>query len=215
MTLEPTHESNSVERTQQTDYDIKGVRVTAAPPDSPAAYQYADLQRSPLEGWQKYLLHGVYWPLYAFVFPPYMILWAVLQNIKDHMYPSRPEPDFLRLPLKLKFFLNVDRAIVYLRASPVLTPEPLHPGLTVTTPIPEDPTRQRPPSDDDWEEIRAAVFERDNYHCVNCGAAGGPHGDAELDPDHVLPKTRGDQDHPRNLRTLCRPCHQARHARIF
>lgn len=196
-------------------YEIEGVQITPAPADSPAAYQYADLQRAALDGWQAYLLHAVYWPLYFVIFPLHLVLWAFVQNVKGHMYPNRPEPNLLQTPLKLKFFLNQDRARVYLRASMVLTPTSLLPWLAATTPIPEDSSKQRPPQDENWPEIRQAVFERDNHHCVNCGAAGGPHGDAQLDPDHVQPKTRGGPDHPRNLRTLCRPCHQARHARIF
>ena len=84
-----------------------------------------------------------------------------------------------------------------------------------TIPIKEDPTNDQPPKPENWGEIRKAVYRRDNYHCTNCASAGGPHGDTELHADHVLPRSRGGSDTLQNLRTLCRSCHQARHAQLF
>jgi len=52
---------------------------------------------------------------------------------------------------------------------------------------------------------REAVFNRDNYTCVFCGARGG-----EIHPDHIkqfahYPELRFEVS---NGRTLCRPCHE-------
>lgn len=56
-----------------------------------------------------------------------------------------------------------------------------------------------------FKEWRAAVFERDNYTCTECGIRGG-----YLEPDHIKPfayfkELRFDLN---NGRTLCKPCHK-------
>lgn len=56
---------------------------------------------------------------------------------------------------------------------------------------------------------REAVFNRDNYTCVFCGARNGNGKKIELAPDHIkpfslFPELRFDVD---NGRTLCRECH--------
>lgn len=57
-----------------------------------------------------------------------------------------------------------------------------------------------------YREWRGAVFERDNYTCVECGDNRG----RNLNADHIkpwsfFPDLRFDVD---NGRTLCVPCHQ-------
>lgn len=64
-------------------------------------------------------------------------------------------------------------------------------------------------------EVRERVRRRDDHACRVCGAAGGPHGDAELHVDHVVPRKWGGPNDPANLRTLCRRCHGVRHLRAF
>lgn len=50
------------------------------------------------------------------------------------------------------------------------------------------------------EELRAAVYERDNSRCVYCGS------EEDLQCDHVVPLAKGGQTTFENLATACRPC---------
>ena len=59
----------------------------------------------------------------------------------------------------------------------------------------------------DW---RKAVFERDGYTCVHCGAKSVEGKRVRIEADHILqfathPEKRFDVD---NGRTLCAPCHR-------
>ena len=51
---------------------------------------------------------------------------------------------------------------------------------------------------------REAVFKRDNYTCVKCGARGGINAD-HIKPFSLFPELRFELT---NGRTLCVPCHQ-------
>ena len=48
--------------------------------------------------------------------------------------------------------------------------------------------------------VRAAVYERDGYRCVNCGV------NRQLTVDHVVPLSKGGKNRISNMVTLCRPC---------
>ena len=50
------------------------------------------------------------------------------------------------------------------------------------------------------DEIKEAVYERDNGSCKNCGAK------EELQYDHIIPFSRGGNDTIDNLQILCRSC---------
>lgn len=63
----------------------------------------------------------------------------------------------------------------------------------------------------DWGSRRKEVYRRDDYTCQNCGALGGPHGDAELHAHHIVPKSKGGTHNTSNLKTLCKDCHDAIH----
>lgn len=56
----------------------------------------------------------------------------------------------------------------------------------------------------EYKAWRTAVFERDNYTCVECGIRGGA-----LNADHIRPKSTFPEliYEISNGRTLCRPCH--------
>ena len=62
-----------------------------------------------------------------------------------------------------------------------------------------DRAKRLPPN---WEALRRSVLERDGYRCVLCGAIA-------KDVDHIR---RGDDHHPHNLQSLCRPHHKAKTA---
>jgi 5-methylcytosine-specific restriction protein A len=64
-----------------------------------------------------------------------------------------------------------------------------------------------------WMKARAQVLKRDHYRCVQCGANVRPKGAARI--DHILPRKKFPDLslHIPNLRTLCVPCDNARHAR--
>lgn len=54
-----------------------------------------------------------------------------------------------------------------------------------------------------WSQLRAAILVRDGFRCQLCG-------DPAREVDHIAPRAHGGGDHPGNLRSLCRPCHNAR-----
>ncbi|MDS0282868.1 HNH endonuclease [Haloarcula onubensis] len=116
---------------------------------------------------------------------------------------------------KLFFLWPPSRGRLYARRSFLVTPTRLVPWFAGTTPT-KAKRRQTPPYPDDWATMATLVRQRDGHQCRNCGALGGPRdGDAELHVDHQHPRSRDGPDHPSNLRTLCRSCHEARHGRPF
>jgi len=58
------------------------------------------------------------------------------------------------------------------------------------------------------DELRALVYERDEYRCVICGAT------ADLTLDHIYPWSLGGPDTEENLRTLCRRHNSQKGARV-
>jgi hypothetical protein len=56
-------------------------------------------------------------------------------------------------------------------------------------------------------DIRWAVFERDNFTCQNCGSR------RLLEADHVYPESKGGKTVPENLQTLCQTCNRKKGAR--
>ena len=65
------------------------------------------------------------------------------------------------------------------------------------------PSRRKIPAD-----VRQAIYERDEYACVECGSR------YDLSLDHVHPWSLGGSDNPDNLQTLCRPCNSSKGARV-
>ena len=59
-------------------------------------------------------------------------------------------------------------------------------------------------------ELRQAVFERDNYTCQYCGNAGG-----DLEIEHIIPISEGGNNDMRNLATACRACNRAKGRRML
>lgn len=61
----------------------------------------------------------------------------------------------------------------------------------------------------DWPERRRAVFERDGFQCVYCGASECP-----LHCDHVIALSRGGSHELSNLVTACGPCNIRKNNRL-
>jgi 5-methylcytosine-specific restriction endonuclease McrA len=55
--------------------------------------------------------------------------------------------------------------------------------------------------------LRAIVFERDGWRCVQCGS------DQQLTIDHKRPQSRGGSSRPANLQTMCATCNGRKGAR--
>lgn len=58
-----------------------------------------------------------------------------------------------------------------------------------------------------WQELRTAIFRRDNYTCAYCAHRGNS---ATLEVDHKTPLVRGGTDDPANLTTACWECNRAK-----
>lgn len=63
-----------------------------------------------------------------------------------------------------------------------------------------------------WRVLRAAILTRDEGLCQVPGADGQPCLAPAAHVDHVLPRSRGGQDDPGNLRAACRECNMRRGA---
>ena len=64
-------------------------------------------------------------------------------------------------------------------------------------------------------DICSQVLERDNFMCQYCGSMAGDTdqitgGPVWLEVDHVVPKRRGGDDSPSNLRAICSTCYEGR-----
>ena len=64
------------------------------------------------------------------------------------------------------------------------------------------------PLADEWQELRAAVFERDDYTCQYCGDRG-----KRLECDHVVPVARGGSSDIDNLTTACFACNRSKRSK--
>lgn len=64
---------------------------------------------------------------------------------------------------------------------------------------------ERRPAANEWAEIRARIFERDDYTCQYCGARGG-----RLECDHIHPVSRGGSHDDDNLATACFRCNRSK-----
>lgn len=71
-----------------------------------------------------------------------------------------------------------------------------------------EPAAVRPGSSS-WRALRQAVFERDEFTCVYCGAKD------PLACDHVIPRSRGGRNEMSNLVTACRPCNSSKRDRLL
>lgn len=54
-------------------------------------------------------------------------------------------------------------------------------------------------------KIRKEIFARDHFKCRECGFKN------HLQVHHIIPRSKGGSDDPKNLITLCNRCHQGKH----
>ena len=59
-----------------------------------------------------------------------------------------------------------------------------------------------------WPRIREMVLRRDSYKCLSCGADLSSRPEWMREVHHIVPRTLGGTDDPRNLKTLCNACHR-------
>jgi len=64
-----------------------------------------------------------------------------------------------------------------------------------------------------WRKLAAECKRRDKYRCTDpsCTTPGRGYG-GRLIADHIIPRREGGEDALFNLRTLCPPCDNRRHA---
>jgi 5-methylcytosine-specific restriction endonuclease McrA len=58
------------------------------------------------------------------------------------------------------------------------------------------------------DEVKTAVWRRDEGRCTRCGSA------ESLEFDHVIPLAMGGSNTPRNLQLLCEPCNRSKGASL-
>jgi 5-methylcytosine-specific restriction enzyme A len=60
----------------------------------------------------------------------------------------------------------------------------------------------------EWDRLRKRILERDSYlcQCKHCKAEGRTTLAHEV--DHIVPKSKGGTDDPRNLQSINRDCHK-------
>lgn len=180
----------------------------------------SDLSPVPLStGLSKPARVGFKWIFRGFILPLFSLI-ALLNALRfSYRFRHRTMAGRARILFtqlrKWKFLVNGNRRTLYLRASMWPTATQIFPFLPGRAPVEADRRQQTGPLPDDWHIRAGFVRERDGYYCRNCGAGGGPNGNAELHVDHQIPRSVGGGNEPENLRTLCRDCHEARHARLF
>ena len=163
----------------------------------------------------RWIIHLLYWPVYLTFILPIQLAPRTADYLKSNPSIAKSIADLFRSFKYIMFFASWHRAVLFLRASWVLTPSKVLPFMPGENVIAEDPTVDAGPYPENWSELQGEVLRRDEYTCACCGSRGGPHGDTELHADHVVPRSREGADSTENLRILCRSCHQARHARFF
>ena len=158
----------------------------------------------------------VLWPVFFFLGWVFFLWWGLRFSIRYWRasvgYRASRMIGYLS---HLRFLANYNRAKLYLRRTWVPTLAGLLPWAPGTTPQKSKPSADVPPYPENWHIISSLVKERDGYTCRNCGTSPTQNEAVELHADHQVPRSQNGPDFPSNIRTLCRRCHEARHAREF
>jgi len=70
----------------------------------------------------------------------------------------------------------------------------------------DEPIPDPRPDANEWREIRARIFARDDYTCQYCGTRG-----VRLECDHIHPVSKGGSHDDDNLATACFDCNRSKH----
>ena len=84
---------------------------------------------------------------------------------------------------------------------PMQTTAPDHPPIQSIT------VQKKTYTDAPSSAVRIRVMKRDKFQCTYCGVPGTH---AELEVDHIIPKSKGGSHHMSNLTTSCRKCNQSK-----
>ena len=68
---------------------------------------------------------------------------------------------------------------------------------------------------DSFDIVKRQVWERDRYHCQECGILVAQRGGAKPQTHHMIPRSAGGSDDSENLITLCQPCHATKLGHTF
>ena len=170
------------------------------------------------EGAVFYLTHAIYWPLYLAAALPLQTLYHVIRYIWRHTLPVAivlAPFDLIRGARYVQFVTPPERLLMFLRGSWIVTPSEACPWLYAHAEYKASAAADLASRTEKWDAVARQVFERDDHTCTCCGAEGGDDGTARLEADRIVPYERGGFIVTENMRTLCRPCHQARHAAFF
>lgn len=163
----------------------------------------------------KIVIYTVYTLLIAPILVADFIAERMVIPIKQNWSVAATMKGLFRSLAYLKFLTPAARRRIFVRSA-IMTPAQYIDSLPGEKVMNGDTRVERQHSGKHWDEVRRAVYERDDYTCQVCGVEGGADGeDVVLQADHIVPRSRGGEDDMENLRTLCRTCHQARHARLF
>jgi 5-methylcytosine-specific restriction endonuclease McrA len=83
-------------------------------------------------------------------------------------------------------------------------------GLRFPKPRPHilDKRQQATERATNWRKVQTLVRIRDKARCVVCGKPG-------WEVHHVVYRSHGGKDEPRNLALLCKVCHEDAHAKLI
>jgi hypothetical protein len=62
--------------------------------------------------------------------------------------------------------------------------------------------------------IKYDVMKRDNFKCNYCGKSPATDSNVELQIDHIIPVTKGGDNHLSNLKTICKDCNIGKYDKL-